>query len=1289
MISFDAWKVNSLRPFVWGFFISGFLLLVGITYRWVLAERLESQKEQILAARIHEQSAIVKARFDREKSELLRKAVSVAGELTLPQHLKENTPQAVLAVFEGLAKFRGETDVTIEISDPRGTIIAWSGSRILEDSQKLLASEERDTIAAIIHDPLHTHLIVGVQIPSEHFYVFVGSPLERNYPLSSRFVPSRSFVRQTQIETGIGIRVLLTDTTNEPHTSHLVSLDDFTGETIGFALLNPATVEDLYEEIDRTSSLLITGGLGLIFLFVGCVSVFFARRVKNDSVKTLAFLLAVWGVRYLWVVIGFPSKIVEGRLFDPSVYSSPFGFGLATTLGDLLLSVLALGISAVLAFRVEWKWLMEEKTLWLPTRSKILLSVILLALGLGVCFLVRAYGAAVRSFVFDSTLAFHDPTELLPGVELALMHGSLMILSLICIAISVAVVRFMHLLASPLHANNRARVAVAFWLFLGLALFLLLDKQQQLPPIWMFLLIVMFYVAGTFVTAIKSARRWSIVLTLLGFSFLFCAFVLDRKLHEKERVRLQLMGEELLRPADSWLAFVAEHSLKRIQQEYLAMQEERGGGTVEEKKLAFRLWATTLLSQRNYNSTIVVYDRMGKETSRFAVGIASYEQSEFLQKLFDEDEEAVYAFPLDVPATDRYYGTWATIRDEDNELHGFVAILLSKPEGADHQIQLLGSSLTIDRIPSVRRTYVVRYQNGAVVESMFPDIVVGSRLASDVEKAMSEETTRMIWRDEYLGDQAFESLYIRNQNDLSESVSVLVERLDMRWHIFNLLKMAFVYVFVLFVLIVLVLTGLLLRRGMKAFGFRERLVVVLSAAVIIPIIILAYYNRTLAEEKAKENRTRELQRQLTLVGRHIDSALMSEEDFRKGMTDDFCSAVARDLGIEFTVFKGSELLSSSRRELYDAELLESRLAGTAFANTVVLGKEFYQEIERIGELEYAVGYRPVVFNGRVLGVISVSTLHRQQEIEAEIIERNAFTVGVNAVVLLLVIGVGLIVVHRLSQPLRVLRDAAHEVGKGKLDVAVPVTTTDEIGELVTSFNDMTERLRKSRSELVRVERELAWKEMAKQVAHEIKNPLTPMRLAVQHLQQAFRDKAPELDSIVRKVTSTIIEQIDTLARIATEFSNFARMPERRFERVDLHALIEETVVLFRSIEGVEFRVKFSDTNPQVVADKDELRRVFVNIFRNSIQAMNEGGRITISTEVSGTKCNISISDTGAGIPGELLEKVFHPNFSTKTDGMGIGLAITRKIVEDLDGSIALESSVGVGTTITITLPHNV
>jgi nitrogen fixation/metabolism regulation signal transduction histidine kinase len=330
----------------------------------------------------------------------------------------------------------------------------------------------------------------------------------------------------------------------------------------------------------------------------------------------------------------------------------------------------------------------------------------------------------------------------------------------------------------------------------------------------------------------------------------------------------------------------------------------------------------------------------------------------------------------------------------------------------------------------------------------------------------------------------------------------------------------------------------------------------------------------------------------------------------------------------------------------------------------------------------------VAANGIIAGVVSVPTLYRQDELDEEVSRQNALIFGVYAFVLFAIVIIATTFANRIAAPIHRLTEATKKVSRGDLDVNVRVTTSDgEIGELIRAFERMTKDLKRSREELIRFERDLAWKEMAKQVAHEIKNPLTPMKLSLQHLRQTYKDKVPDLDRVFDEVSRTIIEQIDTLGRIASEFSHFARMPKPQLERCDVNNVLAESIHLFDQELNVRFEWNVEKRLPTVLADREELRRAFINIIRNSIQAMENGGRIVITTKQVDTDVVISIQDFGAGIPDELKERLFQPNFSTKTDGMGLGLAIVKKTIDDLNGTITINSEEGEGTTVTIRLPR--
>jgi nitrogen fixation/metabolism regulation signal transduction histidine kinase len=235
---------------------------------------------------------------------------------------------------------------------------------------------------------------------------------------------------------------------------------------------------------------------------------------------------------------------------------------------------------------------------------------------------------------------------------------------------------------------------------------------------------------------------------------------------------------------------------------------------------------------------------------------------------------------------------------------------------------------------------------------------------------------------------------------------------------------------------------------------------------------------------------------------------------------------------------------------------------------------------------------------------------------------------------------------------------------------------------------MVDELTRSAELLARSERESAWREMAKQVAHEIKNPLTPMKLNVQHLERAWKDNPGEWEKNLKKITTTLVEQIDELSAIATEFSNFAQMPKANNVKLELKERISDVVGLFSKTAGIQFKTIFTDQETIIFADKEQISRVFINLIKNAIQAVPDGrkGRVDIRLETADGFAVVKVNDNGAGIPEELGDKLFQPNFTTRSGGMGMGLAIVKSIIENANGEISYETIMGKGTTFIVKLP---
>lgn len=284
--------------------------------------------------------------------------------------------------------------------------------------------------------------------------------------------------------------------------------------------------------------------------------------------------------------------------------------------------------------------------------------------------------------------------------------------------------------------------------------------------------------------------------------------------------------------------------------------------------------------------------------------------------------------------------------------------------------------------------------------------------------------------------------------------------------------------------------------------------------------------------------------------------------------------------------------------------------------------------------------------------------------------------------------ISLFIANSITKPLSKLAERFKEFKLGKNNTRLEWDTNDEIGMLIKDYNELTHKLAESASVIARTERDTAWREMARQVAHEIKNPLTPMKLSIQYLQKAVANSPEKAHQLIEKVSSTLIEQIDNLSQIAGEFSNFATLPKASNERIILNEVVEHIHDLFRKRDDMDINMVEPMEDIYVFADKNHLVRVLNNIVKNATQAIPADRRGVIDIELSKNDdfAIVSVRDNGVGIPDSMKDKVFTPNFTTKSSGTGLGLAISANMMDAMNGRIYFKSKEGEGTTFYIELP---
>lgn len=452
----------------------------------------------------------------------------------------------------------------------------------------------------------------------------------------------------------------------------------------------------------------------------------------------------------------------------------------------------------------------------------------------------------------------------------------------------------------------------------------------------------------------------------------------------------------------------------------------------------------------------------------------------------------------------------------------------------------------------------------------------------------------------------------------------------------------------------------------------------------ITFIGISNQHQTLSDIGGIENVNR-------VIGSLQETVVKDKEIVLSESQEKMINSVARASDMDINIYDlNGKLLFSTQQKIYDLGFLSLYMEPYAYLNMSRYERGDFLHTESISLLKYRAAYAPIK-NGdnETVGYLGLPNYLSENQLD----ERIGFLLNTLMNVYALVIVVlGLVAVYLanlITHPLLLVQRSLYKTDIVKNNEPIKWNRNDEIGALVKAYNKMIMALKESANKLARSERESAWREMAKQVAHEIKNPLTPLKLGVQLLERAWRAGDPDFDRKFDRFSKSFIEQIDSLAFIASEFSNFAKMPEGKMQDVDICDVLETAVDFYRNNPAVEIIfTQQCDEIQYVRGDRDQLLRSFNNLLKNAIEA-GEKHICIIDIKLWLDKkdmIQISIKDNGKGIDEEVKDKIFQPNFTTKSSGTGLGLAFVKQTIEGIDGLISYSTIQGKGTTFYITLP---
>jgi nitrogen fixation/metabolism regulation signal transduction histidine kinase len=405
--------------------------------------------------------------------------------------------------------------------------------------------------------------------------------------------------------------------------------------------------------------------------------------------------------------------------------------------------------------------------------------------------------------------------------------------------------------------------------------------------------------------------------------------------------------------------------------------------------------------------------------------------------------------------------------------------------------------------------------------------------------------------------------------------------------------------------------------------------------------------------------------------------------------DQIMVLVARAIDQDVNLFDRARLQATSERDLFAFGLLTTRTPGDVYRRVMLDRLPTFIGEEQVAGVRYLLAAAPVRAGGRE-GIVTVPQALQQQQIEQQIDELDRRVVFASVLFVLLGGAVGYWLAERHADPISRLTRATRRIARGDLDARIAATSADELGRLVADFNHMAADLKRQRAELERTQRLEAWADMARQVAHDIKNPLTPIQLSAEHARRVNQDRGRPLSPVLDDCINAILNQVRLLRQIAAEFSSFASSPVARQVPTDLGALVEEVVAPYRmGLSGrVALDVSAAPGLPPGQVDPTLLARALTNVIENALHAMPSGGRLTIdiTATTDARAAVISVTDTGVGMDQEALARIFEPYFSTKATGTGLGLTIAKRNVELNGGAIRVTSTRGVGTSVELEVP---
>ena len=1161
---------------------------------------------------------------------------------------------AMIPVLDSLSLF-GNISITSSSKIPypffiyeKGELQFWSDFKFIPDFSDFTGNERYQFL-----DESFGKFIVRkweVNFQNQAFEVYSLVTLVRKYPINNLFI-------QSGLNPKIGQKGAINiSSAKAKGLGHVVGING-----------NPVCKIRL-EKGYKPSIVLPIIYIDFFLLILQVVLYFSLYRIVIGKNRVVEIATIIMG----WAYFKLALPLLEGttvfariNLFDPQYYAVSW---FERSMADLLINTVFI---LIVSFRIGF-WAKDKNFLSFMFHSKNKV------LSQGIVFVLTLVTFWIINYPFFQLRSIYDNSQVSVDISQSLQFGWTRIITLlIVIVVSLSTFLFYHSVASYLTRFIPNFKSLLVYLLLAMLAFLSLSYLANMPfgnlaIVNIVLIIGIWYFDFTRSLNIATYKRFLYVVLFFGMVSGSSAYFIQTFETQSKVLETKNVLEKKLAKSDPFAEFLLSTSLLDLSNDQFIISRF-SSPFLSKNTVISKIRQVFLNSYLNkYDQSIVLFDAKGQPLKATAFESNLFERIKELKSSSRSTEyKTVFRINNDKQNFSKQYLGYTPIK-KNNLLLGYVLVKLVEKQFSSG---LVYPSLLVDNrfgLTPPNKTSFSYYLKGQMVNT------VG---AVEFPLTYDHKPDQTWYKEDFLYVSA-------SDEDRSIIASLPVNKRKI-----ILSNFSFIWILTLFPVLFVWFVIPFFRSGeMKSLTYTERIVWYLNLAFVIPLVLVTTVTFRLLsnsfETESNLAKTIIVERLTTQISSRLANYLKSPEEFDR--LAERIELLADNTELDLNLFDlDGNLISSSQPGVFNKKLLAPYISQYALTAIKEKGKNHLVLQESIDNLLYRNSYVSVKSEdtGQMLGIISVPFFGSNTGLNAS--KREAFNTILN--VFVIVLFTTMLITYFagkwLTKPLKIIGEKLKSTSFAGQPDPINIHSDDELGLLIKAYNQMLSKLEVSRIELKQSEKEKAWREAAQQVAHEIKNPLTPMKLTLQRLNNKIKKDDAKPSDLEFSIQS-VLHQVDTLNSIASSFSEFAKMPAPKAQRIEVHAIICEVIELFSAEKSLKIKLLLANKEVYSMLDPKLLGRMLNNLILNSKQSIRENQdyvELEIKTEI-GDYLKISLSDNGSGIEEDIEDKVFIPKFTTKEQGSGIGLAMTKFGVENMHGKIYFSSDMNVGTTFTIEFP---